>query len=516
MTGRYHEFRGEHWLRQPMQLIGGSLHLVEDSQFGSFDSRMAYARGGKKATVYKVRRNGRHMAMKVFKKRFALSENFMTMMQLIPLKTMPGLRVCDRQIINSMEAQALGEPGLAWAILMPWIEGEPWTAIIEARKQLSQDSCLAMARLMADILAGLEAELLVHADLSSSNVFVQLGSAPSIELIDVEDMYHPAFIDVSAPPDGTPGYAHPANAGKGCWNPYGDRFAGAILLTEMLTWHQKSIREASSADSLFSPEELCHPGAKFTAVHMALRAHSPTLARLFTRAWESAGLQDCPTMSEWHAALAAARPTQTHVKVGTAPPAVFALRPPLIFGVPKFQTSLLTGSRCDECKQWIRDRTPGDHTATCSHHPSKFTPSGDFGSLLSRLTGSPRPELDTDISEVLQRYAPNLTACTGCGRLVAGPADGRHAADCPQRIPSPQSGQAIFGPGTSATKYDDVSFMPFDQKVPFSQGLRDNLSAGWPQICPKCGRSITVFEAKELGHKLTCSEGRIARFLKDL
>ena len=153
------------------------------------------------------------------------------------------------------------------------------------------------------MLEGLERRELVHADISSTNVFVPALNPPSIELIDVEDMYHPKFVEIEFKPDGSPGYQHPRNVGKGCWNRFGDRFAASILLAEMLAWHDPEVRARNADASLFAQEELCSLGFKFDLVRAAVARQSPTAARLFDRAWASNGLTDCPTLAEWKRAV---------------------------------------------------------------------------------------------------------------------------------------------------------------------------------------------------------------------
>ncbi|WP_394613592.1 hypothetical protein JNUCC0626_27140 [Lentzea sp. JNUCC 0626] len=369
MSARYHEFRGHQWLSQPMKLQTGSLRLVADDYLRTGDP-VAYARVGKKATVYKVIRDGRHMALKVFKKRYALSENILTSIQLNSLKTRPGLSVCSRRWIDVAEAEDIGEPGLAWAILMPWIDGEPWTALIESRRVLTQDHCLALARYTAMVLAALESDEYVHADISSSNVFVQnLDGWPRIELIDVEDMYHPAFVEVRSPPDGTAGYAHPKNVGLGCRNPYGDRFAGGVLLTEMVVWQHPELRAAAMSDSLFAPRELCRPGAKFDAVAAALDGQAPQLGALFRRLWWSSGLDTCPTLQEWKSALADVNPELTPLRRALWTSRLETEAAQRV-RQDQQQTSLLEQSYCSECGQWIPDFEPSAHETTCSRHPA--------------------------------------------------------------------------------------------------------------------------------------------------
>jgi hypothetical protein len=308
MADKYQPFNGHEWLDNPIDLTGGALRLANVHP----SVPRALTRDGRKARVYKAQRNEASVAVKVFHRPYALPINIVTTAELVPYQPLDGLRVCDRQVIDLPEARRLGIPGLAYAILMPWIDGDSWATIVQQRRQLDQASCLALARRTATILAGLEARRLVHADVSGTNVFIaNSGPQPTVELIDVEDMYHPSFVDVPNVPDGTPGYIHPANQGLGCRTPGGDRFASAVLLAEMLVWHQSAIRASRNGDSYFDSRELCRPGPKYRLVRELLAAHSPTVAALFAQAWNSQELVACPTLAQWRDALAAAHPADT-------------------------------------------------------------------------------------------------------------------------------------------------------------------------------------------------------------
>ena len=317
MADRYQPFNGHEWLDNPIDLTGGALRLHNAHP----SVPMALTRDGRKARVYKAQRNEANVAVKVFHRPYALPINIVTTNELVPLQPVDGLRVCDREVIDLPEARRLGIPGLAYAILMPWIEGDSWAAIVQQRRQLDEETCLALARRTATILAGLEARRLVHADVSSTNVFIaNAGPQPTVELIDVEDMYHPSFVDVPNVPDGTPGYIHPANQGLGCRTPAGDRFASAVLLAEMTVWHQTAVRASRSGDSFFDSRELCRPGPKYRLVREALAAHSPAAAALFAQAWNSDELTGCPKLANWRDALAEAKPADGTVRAALSLP----------------------------------------------------------------------------------------------------------------------------------------------------------------------------------------------------
>jgi hypothetical protein len=300
----YRAFDGDAWLGRDLELADGTYQVLPETAFVVAEE-MAFARQGRKARVFKLRGpDDTTYALKTFYRGFSLSEYAAITAALGRYGELRGLRTCRRRVINDAEAAAIGEPGLANAVLMPWIDGVPWAGVVEGRFPLADATCLEIATQTATVLALLEEHGLAHADISSTNVVIagsESGSA--IELIDVEDMYHASFADLPYVPDGSPGYAHPRNHGRGCRNPYGDRFAGAVLLTEMLVWPDSEIRESSSDVSVFSVAEVGHGGPKYGMVRQVLAGRSADLVRLFERAWDSPGPSGCPRLAEWAEAI---------------------------------------------------------------------------------------------------------------------------------------------------------------------------------------------------------------------
>jgi hypothetical protein len=126
--------------------------------------------------------------------------------------------------------------------------------------------------------------------------------AAQVELVDLEDMYGTELAPIDGYPQGTDGYQHPASRVNrtGQWCTEGDRFAGAVLLAEMLAWHEERVRQVASGESYFAArEEQQVDIPRYRVMVDVLEQVSPNLARLFRRAWESATLADCPTLGEW-------------------------------------------------------------------------------------------------------------------------------------------------------------------------------------------------------------------------
>jgi hypothetical protein len=329
MTGRYRPFDGDRWTGRELTLADGGYRVLAEDTFAVADP-MAFVRQGRKAQVYKLRGpDGRPYALKVFFRGFSPLE--LINYRLREFGHLDGLRVCQRRLLEAEEAAALGEPGLAGAVLMPWIDGVSWAGVIEARRPLRPETGLALAGRTARVLAGLEAVGLAHADISSTNVIIQ--TAPPIELIDVEDMYHERFGQVPHVPAGSPGYAHPRHEGESCRHPCGDRFAAAVLLAEMLTWPGIAAGRRATADiSVFEPAEMGKRSPKFKRVHSGLAALSAGLADLFEQAWSSPSLAECPPLSAWRAAVdalptPAAEPVRADLAALTGSPHATVMRP---------------------------------------------------------------------------------------------------------------------------------------------------------------------------------------------
>ena len=150
---------------------------------------------------------------------------------------------------------------------------------------------------------------LAHCDIAGGNVLVD-SDRRRISLVDLEDMYGAGLPMPAACPIGTPGYQHRAarQLPHGQWHLYGDRFAGAVLLAEMLTSHDPEVLRAADAEHYFAEDELQSPDcARYTLLVETLTSTSVQLAALFKQAWTSSNLADCPSFDQWVDAIAKAR-----------------------------------------------------------------------------------------------------------------------------------------------------------------------------------------------------------------
>jgi hypothetical protein len=267
---------------------------------------------GGTAFIYKIREvdTGELYALKVFKRDSRNEQVAYTAASLAQYTGLPELQTDKRVCITKSRYPDLihAYPEMAYAILMPWIDAPTWAGILLSPRASASYTCeqaLSLAQATANVLSKLETYGLAHADIAGGNV-VPAADRQQIQLLDPENMYIPATPTPQRVSQGTPGYQHQHLGPYGQWCPEGDRFAGAILLTEMLTWWNPRVRARVSehAETVFRPEELQAPEAPcLQAVRDTLYSLGPQLLELFDRAWLSSSLADCPPLRTWAASF---------------------------------------------------------------------------------------------------------------------------------------------------------------------------------------------------------------------
>jgi len=249
---------------------------------------------------------GENLALKVFKPRFRLPYLVSQAERIATYADLPGLQVCRRTVLSpSRHVELLRQhPDLTYAVLMPWIEGPTWLEVVLEKKPYSREQSLALARALTETLVRMEEQGIAHCDLSGPNVMLPvLAGREGLELVDVEGIYAPGLPQPEALSSGSAGYAHKAIR-DGAWNPKADRFAGAVLLAEMLGWCDEQVCQAAWSESYFEPGETQKNGKRYQTLLTSLRRHwDDGIANLFERAWRSDTLADCPTFGEWLVAL---------------------------------------------------------------------------------------------------------------------------------------------------------------------------------------------------------------------
>ncbi|WP_035286447.1 hypothetical protein [Brevibacillus massiliensis] len=246
-----------------------------------------YGQEGRQGVVYqlipKIETSTGWKALKVFRSNFRDPQVVYLSERLGQYAKLPGLLVCERAVITPQENGPLlsHHHDLIYAVVMPWIEGPTWMDVILEQRDLGRRESLLLARSLAKVSSAMEQRGLAHCDLSGPNIILPRLVKNSIEdgfsyveLVDVEQMHAPNLERPDVVPGGSPGYASPRMShSAGQWSHYSDRFAGAVLLAEMLGWCDQTVRESAWGESYFMPEEMQEPCERFDILVESIRRH---------------------------------------------------------------------------------------------------------------------------------------------------------------------------------------------------------------------------------------------------
>ncbi|MWV43420.1 hypothetical protein GRF59_07215 [Paenibacillus sp. HJL G12] len=274
---------------------------------------LAYAQAGRQGIVYQLIpvEGGPQdaKALKVFFPKFRIPAMVYQSETMEIYSESPGLQVCSRDVLTpERNGEIIAEhPDLLYAVLMPWVYGLTWFDIIADQRQLKRMESLSLAKALSGIGSGMEQRGLAHCDLSAPNVMLPFFSEvdlpdkrSAVELVDVEQMYSPKMDRPDVLLTGSPGYAAHRTVQSGLWSGYADRFAGAIIIAEMLGWCDPLVVDKSWGESYFDQHEMQNPCERYFILRKSLERNWGTkVAELFTRAWESQDVSSCPTFGEW-------------------------------------------------------------------------------------------------------------------------------------------------------------------------------------------------------------------------
>jgi DNA-binding beta-propeller fold protein YncE len=264
-----------------------------------------FGQEGRSAVVYQVAHtSGDLRAFKVFRSQFRTPRVAEGASQLRPFAALHGLAVCDRTVLTPYEhTTVLGaHPEYTYAVLMPWVAGRTWADVVLSRQALGSSDSRELAKSLVLILEAMEARGIAHCDLSAPNLVLDV-QRHSVSLVDVEDLYAPGLQPPEHLPAGSDGYAH-RTVSDGVWAPEGDRFAGAVLIAELLGWSDERVRAAAIGERFFARTELQSETERYQLLlHVLAERWGAAIAALFERAWLSANLGDCPPFSEWQAVV---------------------------------------------------------------------------------------------------------------------------------------------------------------------------------------------------------------------
>ncbi len=296
------------------------MHLTVESMYLEFvphplfpeDSEAVFVLEGGEALIYQMRdvKTKDLYALKVIKPAYR-SQNIALVAETIArLAHVSGFYIHNRVCLTMAGYADLIKtyPDLEYATFMPWLTGKTWSGLMQdqsASAQYTREQACGLAATVANLLRNLESLHLAHSDIAGGNLFLS-PDLRRIQLLDLEGLYLP---DVRPPPfcsQGSPGYQHHHLGPRGQWYPEGDRFAGAILLTEILTWWNPRVRAyiADDANTLFQSAELQTTGLPlWLEVRNTLWSIQPDLLHLFDQAWSSSSLAECPEITSWSALL---------------------------------------------------------------------------------------------------------------------------------------------------------------------------------------------------------------------
>lgn len=262
---------------------------------------LVWGQEGRHAIVYHLHNNGDNYALKVFRPVFRHPGLLEAANALWTYHELPGMRVCKQTVITRETHPELVEKheDLDYAMLMPWITGKTWFDYLQTRERLTLDQSRAVAESMAWTLYALEINYLAHCDLSAGNVIVD-PKLDMVHLVDVEDLYSPWLEPPPMVPAGTPGYQHAQASSAGQWGPLGDRFAGALLMAEMLGWAHPEVRKAAYGESYFAPNEIQQDNERYDILRSTLEIYDPGFAEVFDDTWRADSFESCPPLKTWY------------------------------------------------------------------------------------------------------------------------------------------------------------------------------------------------------------------------
>ncbi len=271
-------------------------------------AEFAYIQEGRQGWVCQLMdTQGQLYALKVFKPTYCVPSLVSLAEELAEYAGLPGLRACRRDVLTPEQHKGLLKiyPDLLYAVLMPWIEGPTWMEVVQEARDIPAERSLTLAIAFAGVLSRMEQKKLAHCDLSGPNVLLpEMAGGRGIALVDVEDMHAPNLHSPGHLPGGSLGYGH-KTAQQGLWSAEADRFAGAVVLAEMLGWADSRIPAAAfcrdgAPESYFDPQEVQKNSERYRLLVQVLKERwGIEIAGMFERAWQSNYLLECPTFGEW-------------------------------------------------------------------------------------------------------------------------------------------------------------------------------------------------------------------------
>ncbi len=264
---------------------------------------LPWSRTGSTSTVFRLDSASlsTSMALKVFDVSWRSPQHRVRAEALAHFATLDGLQTARRRVLTDTDTS---HADLVGALFMTWVDGYNWSDVVRARSELNIEQVLHLARELTRTMSGLEQRGLAHCNLSGNAVMIT-RLAPSIQLVDLEHLYAPGLPPPHPASQGTPTRVRTAGD-RTLWQPQADRFAGAILLSEILGFCDASVRRAAAETTYFEAEELlCGPTCeRYNLLLGVLRnLYGERLARLFEHAWHNDSPATGPSFDDWLSAI---------------------------------------------------------------------------------------------------------------------------------------------------------------------------------------------------------------------
>ncbi len=404
-------------VREELEIDGTTYRVAEHPNAPG----MPFGQEGRQAVVYQLAADDERRALKAFKPRFSTPSLVLLADQIARLASLPGLQVCQRTVLTARRHTALLRrfPDLTYAVLMPWVEGPTWQEIVLEKKTLTLEESLKIAHALAEVLVTMEERGIAHCDLSGPNLILSPDlSQAAVALVDVEGIYAPGLSRPDVLPAGSPGYAH-RTAPQGLWSRQADRFAGAVMLAEILGWGDSRVREAAWGENYFHAQEMQKESERYAVLVQVLRSTwGDDLANLLTAAWHSDTLADCPTLGKWLVAL----PERAPARLAEPPPSAAA-------------ESLVNVTLLVLNAQSAADAGSWDQALTLYRQALQASPPELAADIMARIaavearqasSAAPRPESAAAPPPKPQEAVVPWWDCPHCGRAV-----GEEMAVCP-------------------------------------------------------------------------------------
>jgi serine/threonine protein kinase len=267
----------------------------------------AYGQTGRRGTVFQLTSvDKRLFALKVFTHNFQSDLNEKSLGTFNNLCNLPGLEVCQRSVISpnrpAYSAVLKTNPELTYAVLMPWVKGKTWQEVIQTSTLFTKTQSWNFAESLLKVLLAMESHQVAHCDLAGSNIILNFDET-RISLVDIEEMYAQNLARPAQLSKGSEGYAH-KSAVNGLWTANADRFAGGILIAEMLAQHDQRFRDKKNAESYFSSTEMQIDTPRYQLLRQILQeSWGLKISTLFENVWNSQSLNQCPKFQEWTNAI---------------------------------------------------------------------------------------------------------------------------------------------------------------------------------------------------------------------